>query len=144
MLHNQFVWQTKEVGNQDSSQWLRNGTLKHETKCLIFAAQKQAIGTNVIKGKIDKSQEQMKCTMCSRTDETINHNISECPKLTQRDYKRRHDWIGRHIHWKICRSNGVHVKSKWYEYQPEADTLVFYCTDRPFCNCKKAWHDFHW
>ena len=56
MLHGQFVQQTKEVGNQDRWKWLRNGTLKRETESLTFAAQEQAIGTNVIKGKIDKSQ----------------------------------------------------------------------------------------
>ena len=83
---------------------------------LIFAAQEQAIRTNVIKGKIDKSQEQTKCRMCSRADETITHIVSECPKLAQREYKRRHDWVGRHIHWEI----GIHVKSKWYEHQSEA------------------------
>ena len=60
MLHGQFVRQTKEVGNQDRWQWLRNGTLKRQTESLIFAAQEQAIRTNVIKGKIDKSQEQTK------------------------------------------------------------------------------------
>ena len=114
MLHGQFVRQTKEVGNQDRWQWLRNGTLKRQTESLIFAAQEQAIRTNVIKGKIDKSQEQTKCRMCSRADETITHIVSECPKLAQREYKRMHDWVGRRIHLKICRANGIHVKSKWY------------------------------
>ena len=23
------------------------------------------------------------------------------------------------IYWKICEANGIHVKLKWYEYQPE-------------------------
>ena len=61
MLHGQFPQQTEEAENQDRWQWLRNGTLKRETESLIFAAQEQAIRTNVIKGKIDKSQEQTKC-----------------------------------------------------------------------------------
>ena len=26
--------------------------------------------------------------MCSRADETINHIVSECPKLAQREYKK--------------------------------------------------------
>ena len=56
MLHSQIVRQTKEVGNQDNWPWLRNGTLRRETESLIFAAQEYAIRTNVIKGKIDKSQ----------------------------------------------------------------------------------------
>ena len=58
--------------------------------------------------------------MCSRADERIKYIISECPKLAQREYKRRHDWVGRRIHWEICRANGIHVRSKWYEHQPEA------------------------
>ena len=85
---------------------------------MIFA-QEQAIQTNLISGKIDKSQEQTKCRMCSRVVERINHIVSEYPKLAQKEYKRRHDWIGRHIHWEICGANGVHVKSKWYEHQSE-------------------------
>ena len=87
---------------------------------MIFAAQEQTIRTNVIKGKIDKSQEQKKCRMCSRADETIDHIVSECPKLARGEYKRRNDWVERRIHWEICRANGIHVKSKWYEHQPEA------------------------
>ena len=57
--------------------------------------------------------------MCSRADEIINHIVSECSKLAQTEYKRRHNWVGRRIHWEICRANGIHVKSNWYEHQPE-------------------------
>ena len=57
--------------------------LKRETENLTFAAQEQVIRTNVIKGKIDKSQKQTKRRMCSRADKTINHIVSECPKLAQ-------------------------------------------------------------
>ena len=78
MLHDHFVQQTKEEGNQDRWQWLQNGTLSHETERLIFAAQEQCIRTNPINGR--KSQEQAKCRMCSRIDQTINHIVSECPK----------------------------------------------------------------
>ena len=63
MLQDQFLRQTKEAGDQDRWQWLCNGTLKREIESLIFASQEQAIRTNVIKGKIDKSQEQTKCGM---------------------------------------------------------------------------------
>ena len=41
-------------------------------------------------------------------------------KLAQKEVKRRHDWIGRHVHWEICGANGIHVKPKWYERQLEA------------------------
>ena len=103
---------------------MRNGTLKRETEGLIFASQEpfaaQVIQTNVIKGMIDKSQEQTKCRMCSRADKTINHNVSECPKLTQKEYTRKHVWIGRCIHRELCGANGIHFNSKWYEHQTEA------------------------
>ena len=64
-MHGQFVRQTKEVGKQDRCQWLRNGTQKRETESLIFAAQEQAIRTNVIKGKIDshKSKRNAECVV---------------------------------------------------------------------------------
>ena len=41
--------------------------------------------------RIDKTQENSKCRMCGDSDETINHIISECSKLAQKEYKTRHD-----------------------------------------------------
>ena len=99
---------------------MRNGTLKRDTESLIFAAQEQALRAIVIQGMIDKSLDQTECGICSRTDETINHIVSECPKLAQRECKRRQDWIGRRIRWEIVRANEIHVEPKWYERQPEA------------------------
>ena len=106
MLHGQFVRQNKEVGNQDRCQYCE----MVPKESLVFAAQEQSIRTNVTKGKIDKSQEQPKCRMCTRANETMIHIVSECPKLVQREYKRRHDWIRGRIHWEICRANGIHLK----------------------------------
>ena len=42
----------------------------------------------------------------------MNHIISECSKLAQKEYKCRHDWVGKRIHWEACRENGI-------EHQPE-------------------------
>ena len=53
-----------------------------------MAAQEQAIRTNVIKARIDRTQEESKCRMCGRADETINHLLSECSKMAQKEYKR--------------------------------------------------------
>ena len=53
-------------------------------------------------------------------------------KLGQKEYKRKHDWVGRQIHWEICVANGIHVKSKWYEHQTEAlQTDHFVTAGRP-------------
>ena len=63
-----------------------------------MAAQEQAIRTNVIKTKIDRSQTDSKSRMCGQVDDTINHIPSECSKLAQKECMKRHDWVGKRIH----------------------------------------------
>ena len=119
-LHGQCVRQTENEAGSDKWSWLRNTGIKRGTESMIMAAQEQAIHTNVIKAKIDKTQEESKCRMCGHVDETVNHIISECSKLAQKEYKRRHDWVGKRIHWEMCRKNRIEVKPNRYEHQPEA------------------------
>ena len=38
------------------------------------------------KVKIDYTQQNKKCWLCRDRDETINHMISECSKLAQKEY----------------------------------------------------------
>ena len=90
-LHCQFLRDTEEIADEKSWNWIRNGHLKRETESLIIAAQDQAIRKNVIKAKIDKTWGDIKCRMCNAKDETITHIKSKCPKLAQKEYKRRHD-----------------------------------------------------
>ena len=75
--------------------WLRKGNFKRETESLLMAAQNSAIRTNHIKARINKTQQNSKCRQCSDRDETINHKISVCSKLAQKEYKARHGWIAR-------------------------------------------------
>ena len=60
----------------------------------------------------------MKCRLCGDRDETINHIISECSKLTQKDYKARHDWVGTVIHWEMCKKFKFDHTNKWYMHNP--------------------------
>ena len=117
-LHAQFLRQTDDVGSEDRWLWLKQGNVKRKTESLIFAEQEQAVRTNVITAKIDKTQEQSKCRMCGEKDETVNHLISECSKMAQREYKRRHDWVGRRVHWDVCKKYGIEVNDKWYQHEP--------------------------
>ena len=48
----------------------------------------------------------------------MNHLISECSKMAQREYKRRHDWVGRRVHWDVCKKYGIVVNDKWYQHEP--------------------------
>ena len=70
--------------------------------------------TNHIKTRIDKTQQKSKCRLCGNRDETINHTISECSKLVQKEYKARHDWAGKVIHWEMCRKFQFDHTNKWY------------------------------
>ena len=76
--------------------------IKRETESLLKAAPNNAIRTNHIKARIDKTQQNSKCTLCGDRDETINHIISECSRLTQ-VYKTRNDWVGKVIHREMCK-----------------------------------------
>ena len=66
-------------------------------------AQNNAIRTNHIKTIIDKTQRNSKCRLCGDRDETINHIISVCSKLAQKEYKTRYEWVGKVIHWEMCK-----------------------------------------
>ena len=65
--------------------------------------QNNAIRTNHIKARIDKTQQNSKCRLCGERDETVNHIISEFCKLAQKEYKTRHDWVDKVIHWEMCK-----------------------------------------
>ena len=66
-----------------------------------MAAQNNAIKTNHIKARVDKTQQNSRCRLCGDRDETINHMTSECGKLAQKEYKTRHDWVGKAIHCEL-------------------------------------------
>ena len=106
------------ISHQKTWTWLRKGNLMRETESLLIAAQDNAIRTNHIKVRIDKTQQNSKCRLCGDRDETINHIISECKKLAQKEYKARHDWVGKVIHWEMCRKFQFDHTNKWYMHNP--------------------------
>ena len=80
-LYGHFKRLINNISHQKTWTWLRKGNLKRETESLLIAAQDNAIRTNHIKARIDKTQEKSKCRICGDTDEMINHIINECSKL---------------------------------------------------------------
>ena len=68
--------------------------------------------------------------MCCRNDYGYNIiiiiiiiiiiNLCSCPKLAQTEYKKRHDVVGRVIHWEVCKEYGVECSDKWYEHSPKS------------------------
>ena len=102
-LYGRFKRLINNISHDKTWTWLRKGNFKRETESLLTAAQDSSIRTNHIKASIDKTQQNSKCRLCGGRDETINHIISECSKFAMREYKARHDWVGKVIHWVMCK-----------------------------------------
>ena len=117
-VHRFNHYTTRTSDNNNTGTWLRKGNFKRETESLPIAAQGNAIRTNHIKARIDKTQQNGKCRLCGDRDETINHTISECSKWAQKEYKARHDWVGKVIHCEKCRKFQFDHTNKWYMHNP--------------------------
>ena len=63
-------------------------------------------------------QQNSKCRLCGDKYETINHIISEWRKLSQKEYKTRHDWVSKVIHWEMCKKFKFDHTNKWYKDNP--------------------------
>ena len=58
--------------------------------------------------------------MCRKVDESIDHIVSGCSKLAKKEYKRRHDNLGKIVHWKLARKCNFEAGDKWYEHEPQS------------------------
>ena len=119
VLHGQYLRKTKEVRSDQCWAWLQNGDLKRETENLIVTAQNQSIRINLVKTKIEKSQGDSLCRVYRKVDESIDHIVSGCSKLAQKEHKRRHDNLGKIVHWKLARKCNFEAGDKWYKHEPE-------------------------
>ena len=90
------------VDEEKSWRWRGQGDLKVSTEALWCAAQEKAIRMKDVKFHIDKTAESPLCCMRNEKGETVQHILSECKKLVQHEYKRRHDNAAKSVHWKLC------------------------------------------
>ena len=51
--------------------------------------------------------------MCRKLDESIDYIVSGCSKNAQKECKRRHDNLGKIIHWKLGRKCNFEAGDKW-------------------------------
>ena len=117
-LYGRFKLVINNILHQKTWTWLRKGNFLRETESLLIAAQNNAIWTNHIKVRVDKTQQNTKCWLCCDRHETINHIRSECSKLAQTEYKARHDRVSKVIHWEICKKFKFDHTNKWYMHNP--------------------------
>ena len=53
--------------------------------------------------KTNNTQKNSKCKLWGDRNGRVNHTISEFSKMTLREYKSRHDWVEKVIHWELCK-----------------------------------------
>ena len=121
-LHGRFFEEVKDIADPESWRWLRNGFLKKETEGMVLAAQEQALRTNSIKCKIDKTIHSDNCRLCGKPSESVRHLTSGCTKLAQSSYKQRHDKVAIKVHWELCKKYRIECSDKWYNHKPLATT----------------------
>ena len=117
-LHGQYPKKVEEA-ETCSWRWLETGWMKRETEGLLMAAQDQALHTRNYKVKILKEEGNGLCRMCGKRNETVMHILSECEKLAQLEYKKRHDRVATIIHWELCKHHGFPHCKNWYDHRAE-------------------------
>ena len=91
---------------------------KTTTTIIIIVTQNNAVRTNPIEARIDKSQQNSKCRQRNDREKTTNRIIRECNKLAQKEHKTRYDWVGKIIHWEMCKKFKFDHTNKWYMHNP--------------------------
>ena len=104
-FYGHFKQLTSNITKEKMRMCLRKGNLKREAESLRRAAQSNTIRNNHIKARIDKLQQ------------NSNHIIS---KLAQKEYKTRHDWVGKVIDWKLCKKLKFNHMNKWDTYNQKS------------------------
>ena len=116
-LHGQFITRIEASG--DTWGWLRRGKLKKETEGMILAAQDQTLPTKHRKIRIEKQRRDPTCRLCGEREETIMHVLSECTKIAQTEYKKRHDKVATWTHWRLCQIYNLPHSNNWYKHLAE-------------------------
>ena len=95
-------------------------TLCSKSGSTVTAAQDQALRTNIIKAKIDKTSDCSLCRLYKEADEAVTHIASQCSKLAQLEYKIRHDKVAQALYWELCRKNDLQHEKNRYEHNPQS------------------------
>ena len=114
-MHGQFVREMSEKIDKDKTwQWLSRCDLTIGTEALLCAAQEQATRANYVKHRIDRTSESPLYRLFGTKSESVQHLVSGCEKLAQKEYKRRHDNVAKKVHWDLCKKNGLERTDKLY------------------------------
>ena len=93
---------TRGVDKDKTWEWLSKSDLEIETQTLLCAEQKQATREIYVNQHIDKTRESPLCRLCGKKGESVQHLVSACRKLAQKEYKGQHDNVAKKVHWDLC------------------------------------------
>ena len=89
--------------------WIWKGNLKKGTGSAVIAAQNKLMTKN-----------RYYATEWGERDKTINHLVSECSKLAQKEFKIWHDRAGKVISWELSKRLNLDYTTKLYMHKPES------------------------
>ena len=69
--------------------------------------------------KILKNGTDLRCRLCTHSEETIDHMISGCPTIVNTEYLQLHDRVAKFIHWALCKHYEIPHTEKWYGHTQE-------------------------
>ena len=118
-LHGMFFRKISGIADERTWQWLNGGFLTKATEGYVMAAQEQALRTRWVKAKIDgEADVDPMCRLCGKIEETVTHLVGGCGVLAKKQYTRRHDSMGKRVHWELCKKYGIKCANKWYDHIP--------------------------
>ena len=77
---------------------MKDCSFKKWTEGYVCAAQENVLRTRYYSRSVLKADCAPNCILCGYDVETVGHLVSAYPKLTQAEYKRRHDHMGLRIY----------------------------------------------
>ena len=69
---------------------------------------------------LTKARDIFLCRVSRKVDASVDHIVSGCSKLAQKEYKKRHDNLGKILHLRLARKCNFEGGDKCYEHQPES------------------------
>ena len=113
-LHGRFKRLINNIWHDKTWTWLRKGNFNRDTESLLMAAQNSTIRTSHIKKRIDSSNK------IANVDYAVTETKPSitCSKLEQKEYKATQDWVGKVIHWEMCKKFIFDHANKRYMHNP--------------------------
>ena len=101
-----FENEERHVDTQNSSLWLKKGNISPQEEGMLCKLQDRNLFHNI-----------QTCPHCHMGNMTVDHLATNCGKLLNHDYKKRHNDIVRNIHFMFARKYGLQKSARLKNYK---------------------------